>query len=263
MKRRNFIKTGLIWIPTLLLPRKSLAVKFPFSFWRGSATFTPANLPSVLGWWDCSALGLSNGTAVATLPDSSGQGNTFTQASSAKMVFNTAQQNGLGACTTLTNTPGRFETNAISASTKPFSLAAVLKTSASGQTNQIIFGCNGSAGLEWRFVNSTSKTELLKQTTASLGISTAALGYATWVILFLTYDSSGNVAFWLNNAADGTATNNVTFPNITTIELGWDSLDGATTSGAMVFGEAVMTGAVFSSADRLNLYNYWRSKWNV
>ncbi len=46
----------------------------PLSGAKASANFSPTQLPNLLAWYDMSAIGLANGAAVSTVPDSSGNG---------------------------------------------------------------------------------------------------------------------------------------------------------------------------------------------
>lgn len=66
-----------------------------------SSTFSPMDLgASLLAWWKADSLALSNGAAVTSWSDSSGNGRTLTQATGANQpVFNTAQVNGLPVVT--------------------------------------------------------------------------------------------------------------------------------------------------------------------
>jgi len=98
--------------------------------------FSPSNISGLKFWLKADALALSDGTAVSTWPDSSGNGNNATQSSGAlQPIFKAASVNGLGSVLFDTNSNGMVTSLAL---TKPFTIFVVEKVNSTGSLRRTI-----------------------------------------------------------------------------------------------------------------------------
>lgn len=74
-------------------------------------------------------------------------------------------------------------------------------------------GAGTSGGCQWRIDSSAagSNQNLIKSNVASIGESTSALSTNTVYMVGVSYDASGNFAFYVDGKADGSGTNAQTF----------------------------------------------------
>lgn len=92
-----------------------------------------------------------------------------------------------------------------SASLKSSVVSIFGRVKPSGSGNRTIFGYV-TAGLQLR-INSSNQLELLKIGIASIGTSTGTLTNGTTYSIGVTYDASGNYAFYINGVLSGSGTN--------------------------------------------------------
>lgn len=62
-------------------------------------------------------------------------------------------------------------------------------------------------------VNTTGNLELVKSAVSLVATSTGTVTDATWTMVSITYDTSGNWVFYINGSASGSGLNLVTFAN--------------------------------------------------
>lgn len=131
------------------------------------------------------------------------------------------------------------------ATIKPFSVIAVVSPD-NFTDEHTILGASASGGIQWRIDITTGKISLLKGGVASIGTSSTALTSGQFSVVGVTYDASGNFAFYLNGAADGTGTNDQTFSasnfNIGNKDSGTEFFGGPI-ADIYVFDTAIKTSA--------------------
>lgn len=163
------------------------------------SSITPPDVTGLVAWWKADALVLSNNDAIHTWADSSGNGHTLTDGGVGnEPIYNTNQQNSLPGAT--------FDGNRLMTITTPFSsspvaIFAVLKGTGGDRT--IIGGDTNSA--QYR-LNSSDAPQLLKAGVTVVGTASTTLSSTTFYVLDMNYDGT-TLNFFLNGAADGTASN--------------------------------------------------------
>lgn len=93
--------------------------------------------------------------------------------------------------------------------TSVFTYAAWINLKGSGN-RCIIADSNANNGTEFR-IDTNGKLELLKTAIASIATSTGIIPRGTWTHVAVTYDASGNYAFYINGVVSGSGTNLLTF----------------------------------------------------
>ena len=228
--------------------------------------FSPSDISGLKLWLKADAItGLSDGDPVTTWSDSSGQGNDATQSTAGqKPLYKTAIQNSLPAVR-FDATDDVLKTQA-DGTLKPFSLFAVIKVADLSTTRTLIGSWNGtnnsiaSGGISIDLATA-SKTRFLKAEVVVIGTSTTAPTTST-LIVGVTYDGSGNYAFYKNGAADGSGTNDQTFTADRKILIGALRPDGLIPFNADAF-ELVRYDSVLDSTQRGNIHTYLNGKWAV
>lgn len=130
-------------------------------------------------------------------------------------------------------------------------------TDTTGQRGMI--GASANGGIEWRVQITTPKQELLKQATASIGISTSAITANTAGVFEVTYDAT-NYSFFKDGAADGSGTNAQTI-SASTLVIGGQASAGEPWIGQI--GELVITdvagdiSAATRQAIEANMKAFW------
>lgn len=97
-----------------------------------------------------------------------------------------------------------------------FTIAAWIKPTSFTSARAIYAGNRGgstNADLEFRLEAATGKLELLKVSVASMGKSTSGLTLNQWTHVAVTY-SNPNITFYINAAANGTASSAQTFTSV-------------------------------------------------
>ena len=236
----------------------------------GEVSFTPADLTGNQVWLEADIEVYSD--AGSTLCDTDGQNvqqwndqtsNGYDVSAGTTPLYKTAIKNSLpvvrfgidGFGDPLTS---NLDTSALSNNLKPFTIAMVIQ-SRSVTTDNTIIGGTSDAGISVDI--SGSHFRLLKQATTLIGSNTATISVDTWYILVVTYDGSGNYAFRVNGADDGSGTSDQTFSGSNT-RIGVDAAGtGARFQGDM--GSLLINSTVLSSGNIAALENYWNSKWGI
>jgi hypothetical protein len=220
--------------------RKSLASNVG----AGGGGFSPASLPNLVAWWDLSTQGTPDGTAISSVADGSGSGNTLVQGTGANQpLFKTGIQNGLGMG--LFDGVDDYMTSGLTAAPTNVTILAIVRPITSFAASPAMLGGSIANGpFELRFDVDRPVAEALKSGTAGVGTATNADSLATATQVGFTYDSSGNFAFFRNGTANGAGTNLQTFAASTT-------LVGARSSGADFYpgyvGEMLICSSVLST----------------
>lgn len=212
----------------------------------------PGGVAGLTAWWKADALSLSDTDPISSWADSSGNGHTLTQATGSKQaVYNTNQLNGLPGAT--------FDGADLMTITDPFasvplSIFAVLK--GSGGFRTIIGGNTGA--VQWR-IDDGSRMQLLKSGMALIGTSTTALNSSTFYILDVHY-STPNLSFFVDGAADGTASSAQTIVDLVT-NVGSSFNEGERFSGVLC--ELIYYDNVLSGGDQDVVRTYLSDKWGI
>lgn len=168
-------------------------------------------------WLRANEIAQANGTAVQDWDDL-GRGNTNATNTLTGTTLATGQLNGKSAVR-FPGTESMF--SARTGSQKPLTTVVVAKFDGVTSFQTMVGPSGGSGGRLFRLSN-TGKLELVKSNVALIGTSTTALSANTYYILTVTYDSSGNFAFYVNGAAAGSGTNDLEFDPQETRLGTWD-----------------------------------------
>ncbi len=222
---------------------------------NAGAAWTPLSEASLSGWYKADSIALADGTPVDSWLDSSLNGLTSTASGATRPVFHTGIKNGLPAVL-FNSANSQFMTNAVSTSTKPWTVAGVIESSNYAQNLCILGTAGGNSGLEIR-VNGAQHLDILKQGAVDIGSDTTLLVNSSWYIFVITYDGSGNFAFTVNGVAGATGTNNQTFSNDNT-QIGQST--GENFDGYIA---EIMKFAAIISVPATTVDTYLNNKWAV
>lgn len=225
-----------------------------------AGSFDPLSL-SPTAWWKADSLALSNGAAVSSWADSSGNSNTATQATGAlQPTYNTT---GLNSHPAVSFDGGDVLTIPVAVDLlKPFTFAAALKVTNFAADRTLLAG-NGMTGIHIRINNTTGFPNLDKQGTAGIGTATTAMTAATPARLVITYDGSGNYAFFVNAVAAGSGTNNQTFSGAGPGLIGAAADTGASQPLIGFVGDMLMFNTALSTANRQSVETYLATKYGL
>jgi hypothetical protein len=107
-------------------------------------------------------------------------------------------------------------------------------------TYRTIIGGSGNGALSLDVEQTTNKFRVLKQGVANIATSTSGLSANTDGVVAVSYDSSGNYAFYLDGSINGSGTNNQTLTSGLTLQI------GIQTDVAQPFSGYIMAIALYS-----------------
>lgn len=142
---------------------------------------------------------------------------------------------------------------------KPMTMFIVTKT-ASIPAQMALLGTSLS-GIALNINQTTGTLQLAQQNSAVLGSSTAGIVAGQSYVISVSYDSSGNVAFFSNGTANGTATNDRAI-GIQTLAIGYNIL------GTNLFyngdiAEIIGFGRLLKTEERKSVEAYLGKKWGI
>lgn len=227
----------------------------------GAAAFSPLDLSGLVGWWDASDTSTitESGGAVSQWDDKSSNGYHVAQATEAfKPTLNTGSINGLDALNFPDDPTKMSATGVASLAWKPATVFVVAKITNSATDKTFI--AQGDSGYFQFRATTAEKLGLLKSSAANIGESTTANSTTVASLSAVTYDSSGNYAFFTNGAANGSGTNNQTLTASTAIYVG----NRQTAENFLGdIGEIVVYDTVLGSTDRATVESYLMTKWGI
>lgn len=210
-------------------------------------------LPTATLEFDHSGIDLTGADddVITNWDDSSAADNDLTDSfSSNRPVKKTDILNGHPVCRYVNGNILTLETPLSVASLTYF---AVMKATVGGTDRTLISGPAGSLQIR---INSSNKIQVLKRATAGIGESTTALSTGTFFTIAVTYNGT-NVAFYVNEVADGTASSAQTF----TDTLRWQ---GNTTAGEGFTGDIareLFYSSVLSAPDLATVFAILKAEW--
>lgn len=228
----------------------------PLGFMASSHTsaFDPSQIAGLKGWWKADALALSDGTAVSSWTDSSGNTNTMAQASgTSQPLLKTNILNGLSVVR-FDGTDDFMQTAApVSTVTDNFTMFAVSKRSTTTSSgNTVLFnGAGGSNGYGPAHITSGGSFKgALRGGVAWHNASTAI--DTNWTI-FCLRRASGTMKLWLNGGASVLSTASAPLTPTTTTRLCGYSGGGLVTQDTQeaMFYEAALS---LTDMDRVGAY---------
>lgn len=224
----------------------------------GVGSWSPAMLPSKQVWYDASRItGVADGDPIGTLTDYY-NGRDATAIGGTRPTLKTGIRNG--------HSVARFDgvtdemlATAQSASLKPLTYWAVCQADADGASDTLI-GPSGTGGNHIRIDNApVVRLDLIKSGVTVIGTSTVDLP-STWMIVVVTYDSSGNYVLRRNGTTEGSGLNNQTFTAARTLKIG-------NNEGSEFFkgdiGEMGFHNQVLSTQEIARLTRYLSAKWGI
>lgn len=178
-------------------------------FRRGSNAFTRGYTPPVASptlWLRGDGItGLTDGAAVPTWTDYSGNGYTVAQAGAGKPTYSaTGGANGTPAAL-FTSTSSQYLTTTAPQTASQTIVTVVKLTTV---TTEAIVGSSAAAGLELRFT--TGSSEILRENTASIAIDATVPTAGTTFIRSVTFTSAASYAFYLNGTQTKAGTTSAT-----------------------------------------------------
>lgn len=220
----------------------------------------PSDIATLDVWYKADAItGLSDADPLSAWTDSSGNGYTTSQStSSLRPTYKTVIINSLPVVRFGTSGDTALNSSASSSYAAQTIFAVIKPTNTSG-TQMIRGGITGSLALRLN----AGKIELLRQGVTVIGTGSTTVPTTGASIITASYDqSTGDWAVYLNGAADGSGTNNVTLTASGATTLGADgAFGGDAFAGDM--GEEFVFSTVLGSADRDSMVAYLASKWNI
>lgn len=235
--------------------------------------FDPTIIAGCQAWWHADALSLTDGTAVTSLADGSGNGWTATpQGSQTGPTFKTGIINGLPVLRYTTSSQGLTTAASLTLQAYPSTYVAVVKpttgfannyimATASGSLNNSVFLQSGTGAADFRYA-------YVKDAASANYVDNAAtygsLSSTAWTIVMVTIDATGGVLYF-GNVSQGTTT--------------WVGTAGANTNanGMGLGNRPALTGTAFqgdipewivynqslNSTDRGTVYNGLKSKYGL
>lgn len=132
--------------------------------------------------------------------------------------------------------------------TPVFTYSAWIKPTSVTNSDTILGGSSAN-GPQFRIDSVTTKTQLLKEFVTGVGLSTAIPPLNTWTNVAVTYDASGNYAFYTNGALTGSGTNLQSF-SFSNLQIGKGNGTGETFVGAIddvrIFSRALNATEIMS-----------------
>ncbi len=210
----------------------------------------PLSLPSLRGWWDYTALGLSNGAAVTTCSDGSGNGFTHTNLLGTP-TYITNQQNGLGA---VNIDSGRVMGNASFTTTAgSWTVMCIIKKSADSGTHALWSDSATDPFSSW-----STTTLLFDPGTTQISSATAS-GTTTHFIMYTAV--AGTTAVYLNSTSSTLVTGtSAAVSAFSGIRLGDIAGAGGTTGDLYEFEVAVWDG-ILAGGSLTALASYVNNKY--
>jgi hypothetical protein len=141
---------------------------------------------------------------------------------------------------------------------RPLTAFAVIKHDGAAR-DRAILGTIYDRGFLWEL--RTDSRQLVNQhNVANIGNSTSVVPSNTTVILCVTYDAAGTLAFYLNNVFDGGLTNDK--PLTATTQQSRIGTGGGGHQGFVgTIGEILKYDSILSTPDRTTNYDYLAAKW--
>lgn len=236
-----------------------------------AAAFVPTDIAGSLLWLDASDITTlwqdsgrtsqvsANGQSVGAWDDKSGNARHMTNGTAAEQP--TYQTGIFGSLAAVSFDNGDRLLHTLAATTKPFSMFAVIKRNADTQEDAI-FGSSASAGLEWRVDSTAHHQTILSDGTASIASGTGTILTTEKKILGVTYSGVGVYAFRMNGASDGTGTNDVALTS-GQIRLGFSTGGGGNEFFSGHIAEFLFYDSVVSAGNITSIESYLNSKWAV
>lgn len=218
----------------------------------GSVIFTPSSVSGQLLWLQADSItSLSDGDPVSTWNDSSSNANNTTGTTTTRPLYKTAIINGLP----VVRFDGTDDFLALGSalSNQAWHVFAVVR-SIGTSTRTLLGGATGS----FQYRTNLLKQEVLKGSTASIGSSTSDV--TTPAVISASY-ATPNAAFYLNGAADGTASSAQTF-TANVVRVGRSTVSTGEPY-ANDIAELIVYNAVLSAGNRGSVTTYLGAKWGI
>lgn len=215
------------------------------------------SIPNLTGRWRADQItGLSNGAAVASWPDTSGNAYTASQATGGSQP--TWIASGLNGQPVVRFAGSQYlEAQPAPAGSAAETVIAVVTTPP--DTNPYsIRGANSNGSLELRIYQ--LKSEVLAQAVAGIGVSTTTLTASTPAIVTATYTSGSSYAHYVNGAAAGSASTAQTvtaaYTNIGSANAGAESYKGD-------IAELLQWSRVLTTTELSSVHTYLGSRYGI
>ena len=215
-----------------------------------SAPLVAPQFANLVGWWRADGLSQGNGTPVSSWSDSSGNGNTATQATlSQQPTFNTNVLNGLPALN-FTQSNHTAMSTGLTFSSQPLTIVLVYRTTSTSGNHRAI----QSSTTNWLMGPYGGYHEAFNGNFMS---STAAVASNVWVTMTVTTSGSGTTLY-INNGSVGS---NGGITPIATVSFGYTSNFGEGFDGDVA--EICIYNRVLNSTERSDLAIYIAAKYGI
>lgn len=228
----------------------------PASHFAGTNCTIP-NAAHVIGYWSPEILGLGDGQPVVTYPDSSTAGNTGSGVNNP--VFRASVVNGNGIVRYAHSSKQWFQL-ANQRTTQALTQIAVINPSSYGSYGSILADQFG--GHDWAITQLSGVQQQAKAFVTLIGHSNTAVPTGAFSIVADTY-SSPSAAFWLNGAANGTASVPVVFDTGTSYLGNGGSTDASNQAFDGDMGDVIEWDQVLTPTDRCAAIACLAAKYNL
>jgi hypothetical protein len=218
----------------------------------GGGGSAPDSLPNLVAWFKPPIAGATNGVAVPSWPDSSGNGWNMTSGGFTP-VYQTNQVNGYDD---ITAAGSRFLVSSADAGTYPITFFAGVKWDGSATGPSTIFGPNGTGGLQLRVEQTTGAVTMLSAATALVGTG-GALTSGVWAAI-VARATNATFKIWINGVAVASGSHSAALSAGRLFDM------CRSNGGEGWFGDIVECGFFSdakSDADAVNLSLYLSSKY--
>lgn len=208
-------------------------------------------------WLKADVLALTDGSAVSSWPDSSGNGNTMTQAtSSSQPVFKTNILNG--------NPVVRFDgsdfmQSVLTAAPAAITVLAVVKATDFTGTRTVL-GCDTTGGFQYRFDASTGLPRVLTQNATTIGVGSVAPAAGAWVVVAMTYTVGSTWTHQINGLDNGSGTSSAP-PSASAVRIG--SRNGGLEAFLGDMAEVLVYHRVLTATELQTVSLYLGNKYNL
>lgn len=231
----------------------AFAATFPVSFWASG--FSPASISGLKVWLKADAINQTDGSAVSSWPDSSGNANNATQATGTNQpIFKTAILNGRP----IVRFDGTNDNLKTAAFASPLSVSTIFVVAKMSTADQIQYFYDG--------ITTTNRNALLRYDAANGGqldqfAGTEVFGAfvkGSFVVLSSVFNGASSATY--NNGAS-IISGNVGTQTLTGLSVGADRINVAFLNGDIA--EILVYDSALSSTDRAKARTYLSQKYAI
>lgn len=234
-----------------------------------AAGVPPDQISGLQFWLDASKItGKVDGDPISQWDDSSGNTRHATQATAAAQPVYKAGANGIGGKPAVRfDGVDDFLASSQTSSFRPLTLVWVALFDNFTDWRCPVGNGGGAGGRVLRPDKdgqaNARKSQFLNSQTALIATETTALPLATGVMESVTYDDTGNFAFYRNGAANGSGVNNVALTAGRTTRIGASHVSGPVELMAGLIAEVVEYHRILTASELSDLHAHLKAKYGL